>query len=39
MEGGMGLQGMATFFFSIKGIHDGLEIRQHIQELIDGAGE
>ncbi len=39
MEGGMGLQGMATFFFSIKGIHDGLDIRQHIQELIDGTGE
>ena len=37
MEGGMGLQGIATFLFSIKGIHDGLKIRQDIANLMNAA--
>ena len=32
----MSMQGMATFFLSIKGIRDGLKIRQDIMALIDG---
>ncbi len=37
MEGGSSMQGMATFFLSIKGIRDGLTIRKDIMTLLEAA--
>jgi len=36
---GMGVTGVATFFFSIKGINDGLKIRESVIDLIEMAQE
>ncbi|NHI91940.1 MAG: PH domain-containing protein [Candidatus Lokiarchaeota archaeon] len=36
---GMGMGGVATFFFSIKGINDGLKIRESVIDLIEMAEE
>ncbi|MHC1591952.1 MAG: PH domain-containing protein [Candidatus Helarchaeales archaeon] len=35
MEGGSTARGLFTFFLSLKGIKDGLDVRQKILELID----